>query len=130
MEAVAPEQRTLMSGANELANGLGFAIIGLGGGYIITAFGYRPLFLLSACLTAVGTLVFWWCCAEGTAAGGVDTSVNNEDTMNSGAPTTPVLPPVQWLEGRAGTPISPQSRGRPRNLGGLRLSLSRPNASL
>ena len=83
MEAVAPEQRPIMSGANELANGLGFAIIGLGGGYIITAFGYRPLFLLSACLTAVGTLVFWWCCSEGTAV-----------------------------------------RGRPRSLGGLRLSSS------
>jgi predicted MFS family arabinose efflux permease len=67
MEAVAPEQRTILSGANEMANGLGFAIIDLGGGYIITALGYRPLFLLSACLTAVGTLVFWWCCYEGTA---------------------------------------------------------------
>jgi MFS family permease len=83
MEAVAPEHRTIMSGANEMANGLGFAIIGLGGGYIITAFGYRPLFLLSACLTVVGTLVFWWCCSEGTAV-----------------------------------------RGRPRSLGGLRLSSS------
>ena len=83
MEAVAPEHRTIMSGANEMANGLGFAIIGLGGGYIITAFGYRPLFLISACLTVVGTLVFWWCCSEGTAV-----------------------------------------RGRPRSLGGLRLSSS------
>src|SRR5712691_9008254 len=79
MEAVAPEQRTIMSGANEMANGLGFAIIGLGGGNIIPAFGYRPLFLLSACLTAVGTLVFWGCCAEGTAASGVDASVNHTD---------------------------------------------------
>lgn len=67
MEAVVPEHRAIMSGANEMANGLGFAIMGLGGGYIITAFGYRPLFLLSACLTAVGTLVFWWCCYAGTA---------------------------------------------------------------
>jgi MFS family permease len=68
MQAIAPEHRALMSGANEMANGLGFAIIGLGGGHIITAFGYRPLFLLSACLTAVGTLVFWWCCRDATAA--------------------------------------------------------------
>jgi predicted MFS family arabinose efflux permease len=68
MEAVAPEHRALMSGANEMANGLGFAIIGLGGGHIITAFGYRPLFLLSACLTAAGTLIFWWCCRDAKPA--------------------------------------------------------------
>lgn len=59
MEAVAPEHRATMSGASEMANGLGFALIGLGGGYIIATLGYRPLFLLSACLTVVGILVFW-----------------------------------------------------------------------
>ena len=63
MEAVAPEHRTIMSGTNEMANGLGFAIMGLGRGYIITTCGYRPLFWLSACLTAMGTLVFWGRCS-------------------------------------------------------------------
>ena len=101
MEAVAPEQRTIMSGANEMANGLGFAIIGLGGGYIITAFGYRPLFLLSACLTAVGTLVFWGCCAEGTAASGVDASVNHTDHADRVAPTTTGFPPLEPIGGRS-----------------------------
>ncbi len=59
MESVAPTRRPLMSGAGEMANGLGFAFIGLGGGYVISAMGYRPLFLLSACLTAAGTFVFF-----------------------------------------------------------------------
>jgi len=100
MEAVAPEHRTIMSGANEMANGLGFAIIGLGGGYIITAFGYRPLFLLSACLTAVGTLVFWWCCHEGTADSGVKESVNHTDNPDRVAPTTTGFPPLEPIGSR------------------------------
>ncbi|HSX83311.1 MAG TPA: hypothetical protein VLQ80_32740, partial [Candidatus Saccharimonadia bacterium] len=79
----------------------GFAIIGLGGGYIITAFGYRPLFLLSACLTAVGTLVFWGCCAEGIAASGVDASVNHTDHADRVAPTTTGFPPLEPIGGRS-----------------------------
>jgi MFS family permease len=58
MEAVPPGRRALMSGASEMANGLGFAVIGLGGGQIISVFGYRPLFLLSAALTLVGAWLF------------------------------------------------------------------------
>ena len=58
MEAVPPGRRALMSGASEMANGLGFAVIGLGGGQVISAFGYRPLFLLSAGLTLVGVWLF------------------------------------------------------------------------
>ena len=58
MEAVGPARRGLMSGAGEMANGLGFAAVGLGGGYVIHAVGYRPLFLLCACLTAAGAWLF------------------------------------------------------------------------
>jgi predicted MFS family arabinose efflux permease len=58
MEAVTPSRRALMSGASEMANGLGFAVIGLGGGAIINAFGYRTLFLVSACLTIAGAFLF------------------------------------------------------------------------
>jgi MFS family permease len=58
MEAVAPSRRALMAGASEMANGLGFAVIGLGGGQVISAFGYRPLFLLSAGLTLAGAWLF------------------------------------------------------------------------
>jgi alkane 1-monooxygenase len=58
MEAARPARRGLMSGAGEMANGLGFAVVGLGGGYVINTLGYRPLFLLCACLTAVGAWLF------------------------------------------------------------------------
>ena len=58
MEAVGPARRGLMSGAGEMANGLGFAAVGLGGGYVIDNLGYRPLFLLCACLTAAGAWLF------------------------------------------------------------------------
>jgi predicted MFS family arabinose efflux permease len=58
MESVAPARRGLMSGAGEMANGLGFAAVGLGGGYVINILGYRPLFLLCACLTAAGAWLF------------------------------------------------------------------------
>ena len=58
MEAVTPSRRALMSGASEMANGLGFAVIGLGGGAIINSFGYRTLFLVSACLTIAGAFLF------------------------------------------------------------------------
>ena len=49
MEAVAPEQRTIMSGANELANGLGFAIIGLGEG--ISSLPLATVPVLAQCLS-------------------------------------------------------------------------------
>lgn len=58
MEAVPPGKRALMSGAGEMANGLGFAVIGLCGGTVINAFGYRPLFLLSAVVTLLGAVLF------------------------------------------------------------------------
>jgi predicted MFS family arabinose efflux permease len=64
MEAVGPARRGLMSGAGEMANGLGFALIGLSGGYLIGELGYRPLFLLGASLTAAGTFIFFKYCRK------------------------------------------------------------------
>ena len=58
MEAVPPARRGTMSGAGEMASGLSFSAMALGGGYIIEAFGYRSLFLTGASLTVIGTLSF------------------------------------------------------------------------
>ncbi len=56
MEVVSPAQRGTMSGAGEMASGLSFSAMALGGGYIIEALGYRSLFLTGATLTVIGTL--------------------------------------------------------------------------
>ena len=58
MEVVSPAQRGTMSGAGEMASGLSFSAMALGGGYIIKAFGYRSFFLTGASLTVIGTLSF------------------------------------------------------------------------
>lgn len=58
MERVSPGWRGTMSGAGEMASGLSFSAMALGGGYIIAAFGYRSFFLTGASLTVVGTLSF------------------------------------------------------------------------
>ena len=58
MERVSPDWRGTMSGAGEMASGLSFSAMALGGGYIIEAFGYRSFFLTGASLTVVGTLSF------------------------------------------------------------------------
>jgi len=59
MAMIKPEQRSLMSGINEMTAGLGFAVMALIGGYIIVNQGYQTLFLLGAGLTFVGTVIFW-----------------------------------------------------------------------
>ena len=58
MEAVPPRWRTIMTGATSAAVGVGWAAASLSGGYIVTAFGYSPLFLSGAMLTVVSVLVF------------------------------------------------------------------------
>jgi MFS family permease len=59
MSMIKPEQRSFMSGINEMTAGLSFAGMALVGGYIIVNQGYQTLFLLGAALTFVGTLIFW-----------------------------------------------------------------------
>ena len=58
MERVSPGWRGTMSGAGEMASGLSFSAMALGGGYIIAAFGYHSFFLTGASLTVLGTLSF------------------------------------------------------------------------
>jgi len=60
-ESVRPRWRTVMAGATNMAAGLGFAAAALGGGYLVTAVGYRGLFLAGAAVSLVGVLLFWAC---------------------------------------------------------------------
>jgi MFS family permease len=64
MELIAPEQRGLVAGAGEMAAGLCFAAIALGGGYLAEAMGFRMLFWVAFALSAVGTIIFWSCFAS------------------------------------------------------------------
>jgi predicted MFS family arabinose efflux permease len=59
MELVTPDWRPTMSGAGEMAAGFSFALMALSGGYIIANMGYQTLFLIGACLSLGGTLMFW-----------------------------------------------------------------------
>lgn len=58
-ELISPEWRATMSGASAMATGLGNAGIALGGGYLITAWGYSSLFLTAAGLSVIGAALFW-----------------------------------------------------------------------
>ena len=60
-ESVSPRWRTAMSGATSMTAGLGFAAAAFGGGYLVTAVGYRGLFLVGAAVALVAILVFWVC---------------------------------------------------------------------
>jgi predicted MFS family arabinose efflux permease len=60
-ESVQPRWRTAMAGATNMAAGLGFAAAALGGGHLVTAVGYRGLFLAGAVVSLVGVLLFWAC---------------------------------------------------------------------
>jgi predicted MFS family arabinose efflux permease len=58
-EIVSPGWRAAMSGATTMAAGLSWSVMAFGGGYLITALGYRSLFLTGAGLTVAGALLFW-----------------------------------------------------------------------
>ena len=58
-EIVSPRWRATMSGASSMMAGIGYSVIAMGGGYIISTVGYHALFLTSAAFTALGTLIFW-----------------------------------------------------------------------
>ena len=59
MELVPPAWHAQMSGANTMAVGLSWFGIALLGGYLIVAFGYASVFLVSALLTAAGAVAYW-----------------------------------------------------------------------
>ena len=58
-EAVSPGWRPAMSGATSMARGVSASALALGGGYAITALGYRSPFLIAAALSAAGAPLFW-----------------------------------------------------------------------
>lgn len=60
MRIVAPRQRGTLTGAGEMAAGVAFTGLALGGGYMITHLGYESLFLLTGALNLVGAFVFWY----------------------------------------------------------------------
>jgi len=58
-ELVTPTWRPVMSGATNLAAGLGAGAMMLAAGYVVTALGYRSFFTIPAGLIATGALLFW-----------------------------------------------------------------------
>ena len=58
-EIVTPAWQPAMSGATVMTAALSMALMAFGGGYIITAMGYRSLFLIGAGITVAGALLFW-----------------------------------------------------------------------
>jgi MFS family permease len=61
MDIVSPGWWAVMNGASSMALGLSWFAMSLGGGYIVTALGYRSLFMTGAGVTGVGALLFWAC---------------------------------------------------------------------
>ncbi len=59
LDLVPLNRRATTAGVTEMAAGICFTALTFGGGYIITLFGYRALFLLGAALTGLSALVFW-----------------------------------------------------------------------
>jgi predicted MFS family arabinose efflux permease len=57
---VPPQRRALVSGAGEMAIGLGFGLMAFIGGYLIKAYGYNIFFGISLAVALVGTFLFWW----------------------------------------------------------------------
>jgi len=59
MEMAAPSQRSLVAGIGWMGMSSGFTLMSFGGGQIVAAYGYRPMFLLGAALTAASATVMW-----------------------------------------------------------------------
>ena len=57
-DVVSPGWRPAMSGATTMAQGVSVSALALGGGYAITALGFRSPFLIAAVLSAAGALLF------------------------------------------------------------------------
>jgi MFS family permease len=59
LELAPPPRRATVSGVSEMAGGLCYTLITLGGGYVVALAGYQALFLTGAGVTALSALVFW-----------------------------------------------------------------------
>lgn len=79
MESVPPRWRGLTSGAVSTALGLSWSLASLGGGYVISALGYKALFLASAGLTLAGAALFtaYFCTPRGKLARVPEKEVNS-----------------------------------------------------
>ena len=59
LDQVPKQQQAIMAGAGEMAAGLSFAIMALGGGLLLSLFAFRDLFLLGTVFSLTGTALFW-----------------------------------------------------------------------
>ncbi len=59
LDLVPKAQQPIMAGSGEMAAGLSFAMMALGGGLLLTAFTFRDLFLLGTFTALIGTALFW-----------------------------------------------------------------------
>jgi MFS family permease len=58
-ESVPPRWRTTVAGATMTALGVGIALVAFGGGYLVAAVGFRPLFLVGGGLNLAAALLFF-----------------------------------------------------------------------
>ena len=59
LDLVPKSQQSIMAGSGEMAAGLSFAMMALGGGLLLSVFAFRDLFILGALFSFVGTCIFW-----------------------------------------------------------------------
>ena len=59
LDLVPKAQQAVMAGSGEMAAGLSFAMMALGGGLLLSLFAFRDLFLLGALFSFIGTVTFW-----------------------------------------------------------------------
>ncbi len=59
LDLVPRVQQAVMAGSGEMAAGLSFAVMALGGGLLLSQFAFRDLFLLGALFSFIGTFTFW-----------------------------------------------------------------------
>jgi MFS family permease len=58
-ELVSLQWRSVISGTTTMAIGIGSSVVAFGGGFAISAFGYRTFFFGGALSLAIGSLTFW-----------------------------------------------------------------------
>ena len=59
LDLVPKAQQSIMAGSGEMAAGLSFAAMALGGGLLLSTFAFRDLFLLGTVLSLLGAFTFW-----------------------------------------------------------------------
>lgn len=67
---VEPRWRTTIASTIAMSVGIGVALTSFGGGYIISAFGFTPLFVLGAIVALVGLGIAWGFLPHSTRTGG------------------------------------------------------------